>query len=88
MWCKLGNTDTITNQSWVIFNESYLTEADFTYPVSFNGKMRFKITLPISLSKEEIEKEILSEPKTHHYLGGEKPKKIIIVPNRIINIVV
>nr|WP_299206272.1 leucine--tRNA ligase [uncultured Brumimicrobium sp.] len=89
LWVVLGNeAGTLSDANYPIFNEDYLVEDAFEYPVSFNGKMRFKVELPNSLSKEEIEKEILSLEKSQKYLEGKTPKKVIVVPGRIVNIVV
>lgn len=87
LWSKLGNTESITFAAWPKFNPEFLVEANHTYPVSFNGKMRFKIELPTEMSKEQIEKEILAHEKTAHYLEGKAIKKLIIVPKKIVNIV-
>ena len=88
LWSKLGMEGSVSNQSFPAVDEQFLVEDSFTYPVSFNGKMRFKIDLPSSLSKEEIETEVLAHGKTSTYLNGQDPKKVIVVPKRIINIVV
>ena len=64
-----------------------MVESSKNYPVSFNGKMRFTIELPLDMSKEEIEKTVLAHEKTEAQLEGRTPKKIIIVPGKIINIV-
>ncbi len=87
IWNKLGHTKSITFAQWPEFKPEYLLEANHTYPVSFNGKMRFKIELPTELSKEEIEKEVMAHQKTAHYLEGKSIKKLIIVPKKIVNIV-
>ena len=57
------------------------------YPIAFNGKMRFKISIPAEMTKDEVEAEVMNHEKTAHYLDGKSPKKIIVVPKRIINIV-
>ena len=88
LWSKLGMEGSVSSQSFPAVDEQFLVEDSFTYPVSFNGKMRFKIDLPSSLSKEEIETEVLAHGKTSTYLNGQDPKKVIVVPKRIINIVV
>ncbi len=87
IWSKLGNKTSITKASFPIFNQNYLEESEFTYPVSFNGKMRFKATFGIDKKQKEIEKEILENENTIKYLSGKKPNKIIVVHKRIINIV-
>jgi len=89
LWVVLGNqAGTVSDAQYPLCNEEYLVEDAFEYPVSFNGKMRFKVELPNSLSKDEIEKEILGMEKSQHYLEGKTPKKVIVVPGRIVNIVV
>ena len=88
LWGLLGNTSSVTVASWPKFEAAYLIENDFEYPVSFNGKMRFKISLPVTMGKEEVEKALFEHEKTAHYLDGKDPKKVIVVPKRIINVVV
>ena len=88
LWEKLGNTPgTISFASFPKFNESVLVEANFEYPVSFNGKMRFKVELPLALNAQEIEKEVMSSAEAMKYLEGKEPKKVIVVPGRIVNVV-
>ncbi len=87
LWEKLGHNESLTNVPYPLHDETYLVENSKNYPVSFNGKMRFTLELALSLSKEEIENAVLSETKTQEYLQGKTPKKLIIVPNKIINIV-
>ena len=88
LWLQLGNKETITFQNFPVVNENYLIDDAFNYPISFNGKMRFQIELPTSLTVQEIEKEILSREEVIKQLAGAKPKKIIIVPKKIVNFVV
>jgi leucyl-tRNA synthetase len=88
LWRKLGHTESIAYAEWPIFNADFLVEDAFEYPVSFNGKMRFKIALPTDMSKEDVEKAVLEYEQSAKYLEGKAPKKIIVVPNRIVNIVV
>ena len=73
---------------WPAFDKSHLLESSYAYPVSFNGKMRFKIELPLDLGKEEIEKTVLASVDVAKYLEGKVPKKVIVVPGKIVNIVV
>jgi len=88
LWVKLGNAPgTISNQKFPQFNEEHLVEANITYPVSFNGKMRFNLELPTAFSKEEVEKAVLENEQTHKYLEGNTPKKVIVVLGKIVNIV-
>jgi leucyl-tRNA synthetase len=87
IWSQIGNLDSITSASFPKLDSIYLIETEISYPVSFNGKMRFKIALPVDMQKQEIEESIMNHEKTKKYIGNEKPKRIIIVPNKIINIV-
>jgi len=88
LWEKLGHTTGIATAPFPICNETYLVEDNFTYPISFNGKMRLNIELPTTLTVAEIEKEVLSREEVQKHLNGATPKKIIIVPKKIVNIVV
>tara|TARA_B110000003_G_scaffold171144_1_gene170815 strand:- start:1819 stop:4587 length:2769 start_codon:yes stop_codon:yes gene_type:complete len=88
IWQKLGNETSVTMATFPVFNTDYLVENEINYPVSFNGKMRFKITLPAEMTKEEVEAEVLKHERTAHYLEGKSPKKVIVVPKRIVNIVI
>jgi leucyl-tRNA synthetase len=88
LWEKLGNSDSVTIQQWPVFDEAHLVESEIHYPVSFNGKMRFKITLPADFTKEQVEEAVLAYEKTAQYLPDGKPKKMIVVPGRIVNVVV
>ncbi|MCW3103233.1 MAG: leucyl-tRNA synthetase [Bacteroidetes bacterium] len=88
LWKRLGHTESITYAAFPEFREEYLVESAFNYPVSINGKTRFFQEYDLSLSKEDIEKEVLNLEQTQKYLEGKTPKKIIVVHNRIVNIVV
>ncbi len=89
LWVKLGKQPgTISTAQFPLFNEEHLAESSFDYPVSFNGKMRFKVNLSLSLSPKEIEVEVLKMDESSKWLEGKTPKKVIIVPGKIVNIVV
>ena len=88
LWSKLGHSESITKASFPAFNPDYLVEAEFSYPVSFNGKMRFMLPLPTNMPKDEVEKAVLADEQSAKYLDGKAPKKVIVVPGRIVNIVV
>jgi len=89
LWEKLGNeSGGLSFAAFPKFNPDYLIENEFTYPVSINGKMRVKFTLPLSLEVGEIEKEVLDNADVQRYLEGKTPKKVIVVKGRIVNIVV
>ena len=87
LWSLLGNAKSIDFAPFPALNEAYLVEDEIEYPVSFNGKMRFKLSLSAELSKEEIEEIVMKDEKVIQQLDGAKPKKIIVVPKKIINIV-
>lgn len=88
LWHQLGHTESITFAPFPLCNEAYLVEDSFNYPISFNGKMRFNIELPATLTVPEIEKEVMNLEEVQKHLNGASPKKIIIVPKKIVNIVV
>ncbi len=88
LWQLLGHDDTITYQNFPEFKEEYVKENSFSYPVSFNGKMRFKLDLPINMPRDEIEKAVLAAEDAQKWIEGKTPKKIIVVPNKIVNIVI
>ena len=87
LWQVLGNTTSIAEAAFPVFEEKYLVESSKEYPISFNGKLRFKLELPLDMSKEEIEKVVMAHDKTQDYLQGRTPKKVIVVPGKIVNIV-
>ncbi len=87
LWEKLGNTESIANAAFPKFEEKFLIESTKQYPISFNGKMRFTIELPLDLTKEEIEETVMAHEQTIKYLDGRTPKKVIVVPGKIVNIV-
>jgi len=87
LWNQLGHTTSISFAPFPKFDEKHLVESSKVYPISFNGKMRFTLELPLDLSKEEIEKAVMNHDKTQAQLQGRTPKKVIIVPGKIVNIV-
>jgi len=88
LWEIYGNKSVLSYQTWPIFDANYLVEDTFEYPVSFNGKARFKITLAVDLPTSEIEKAVLADEHTNKWIEGKTITKVIIVPNKIVNIVV
>ncbi|MFL2623263.1 MAG: leucine--tRNA ligase [Flavobacteriaceae bacterium] len=87
LWSKLGHNTSISGVEFPVFEDKYLVESTKNYPISFNGKMRFTLELPLDLSKEAIEKRVLENDKTIAQLDGRIPKKVIVVPGKIVNIV-
>lgn len=87
LWKRLGNAESVTYAPYPVHEDKYLQEDSKEYPVSFNGKVRFKRAYATSMSVAEIEQAILTDPQTTEQLQGNTPKKVIVVPNRIINIV-
>ncbi|KGO07095.1 leucine--tRNA ligase [Dokdonia donghaensis] len=87
LWSKLGHTESISEAGFPVFEEKHLVESAKNYPISFNGKMKFTLELPLDMSKDEIEKTVMAHEKTQMYLDGRTPKKVIVVPGKIVNIV-
>src|SRR5574343_195166 len=87
LWSALGHEGSIATVAFPKFEEKYLVESEKEYPVSFNGKMRFTIKLPLDLTKEQIQEIVLADDRTIAQLAGNTPKNIIIVPGKIINLV-
>lgn len=87
LWAALGNKTSVCDAKFPAFNEAYLVESSVKYPISFNGKVRFILELPADMPKEEVEKTALSNEQTIKQLDGNAPKKIIVVPGKIVNIV-
>ncbi|MFO8023438.1 MAG: class I tRNA ligase family protein, partial [Perlabentimonas sp.] len=88
LWQILGHDQSVGIAEWPKHNEEHLIESTFTCPVSFNGKTRFTVDIPLNLPKNEVEKMILEHEQTARYLDGKTPKKVIVVPNKIVNVVV
>jgi leucyl-tRNA synthetase len=87
LWEKMGNMESISTAAYPVFEEKYLIEAIKTYPISFNGKMRFTLDLSLDLSKDEIEKIVMADDRTQKQMEGRTPKKVIVVPGKIVNVV-
>ncbi|MBC8111712.1 MAG: leucine--tRNA ligase [Verrucomicrobia bacterium] len=88
LWEQLGNTDSITQTDFPVWNEEFIREDAFEYPISINGKVRAKITFSLDTTKEEIEKSVLASEQVQKWLEGKEPKKVIVVPKKIVNVVV
>jgi leucyl-tRNA synthetase len=88
LWHQLGHETSVTKAIFPEFKAEYVTEDTFEYPVSFNGKMRFKMSIALNIPVPEIEKQVMSGTETQKWLEGKTPKKVIIVPGKIVNIVI
>ncbi|MBR0323268.1 MAG: class I tRNA ligase family protein, partial [Bacteroidales bacterium] len=88
LWHQMGHDDSVVMQKFPEFVESYVVENNFTYPVSINGKKRFDLELPITLTPTEIEKAAIESPEATKWIADKSIKKVIVVPKKIINIVV
>jgi leucyl-tRNA synthetase len=88
LWFQLGNKGSVTQATFPKVEEKYLVDNTVNYPVQFNGKMRFTIALAADLSNADVEKEVLSSAEAQKYLEGKTPKKVIVVPKKIVNVVV
>jgi leucyl-tRNA synthetase len=87
LWAQLGHISSISTAVFPTFVETYLVESSKNYPISFNGKTRFTLELPLDMPKDDIEKTVLAHQKTQDQLQGRTPKKVIVVPGKIVNIV-
>ena len=88
LWQLLGNTGNVCNTTFPEFNAEFIADNTFAYPVSFNGKTRFTLELPIDMPVPEIEKAVLQAPEAQKWLDGKPPKKVIVVPRKIVNVVI
>ena len=88
LWNLSGNEGFIGNAQWPVFEESYVIEKNKAYPISINGKTRTNMEFPLDMSKEDIESQVLQNEIVLKWLDGSPPKKVIVVPGRIVNIVV
>ncbi len=88
LWSILGHENSLAYLPWPEVDEKLLTEESFEYPVSFNGKMRFRIELPLNMPQPEIEEAVLADPKAQKWIEGKTIRKFILVPQKIINVVV
>jgi leucyl-tRNA synthetase len=87
LWNLLGYDSSVGRATFPEYNESYLTEDTFTYPVSFNGKTRLMLSLPVAMMPAEVEQAVLAAPEAQKWLQGATPKKVIVVPRKIVNVV-
>ncbi len=88
LWSKLGHQESISQAQYPEYNEAYLTEDAHEYPISINGKVRAKMSFSLEMPKAEMEKAVLEAEQIQKWLEGKAPKKVIIVPQKIVNIVV
>lgn len=88
LWNKLGHLESVSTAPYPKHEEKYLVKSSHAYPISFNGKVRFTHQMPLDKSKSEVEEEVLALEKTQQYLSNQSPKKVIVVPGKIVNIVV
>lgn len=87
LWEKLGHTDTVLNATFPKYDEQYLIESSFNYPISINGKVRAQMSFALDMPKEDIEKVVMSSEIVQKWSEGKPPKKVIIVPGKIVNVV-
>ena len=88
LWEMLGNTPSVTKTDWPQYDEYYLVEDAYEYPVSINGKKRFTLSLSLNLKNDEIQNEVLAADKMKELLNGASPKKVIVIPGKIVNVVI
>jgi leucyl-tRNA synthetase len=88
LWHLMNKEGSVVDAPMPEFEAKYLIENEYEYPVSFNGKMRFKLNLPLDLSVEEVKRAVMANETTQKWTLGSEPKKVIVVPGKIINVVV
>jgi leucyl-tRNA synthetase len=88
LWHTMGNEETIFDAQWPEFNEEYLKEDTFKYAISFNGKVRYTLEFAADADKAEVEATVLNHPDSVKWMQGKVPKKVIVVPRKIVNIVI
>jgi leucyl-tRNA synthetase len=88
LWHALGHTTTVCDARFPVYKEEYLKENNANYTISFNGKARFSLEFPVDMPAGEVEKTVLAHEHSQKWLEGKTPKKIIVVPGKIINIVI
>jgi leucyl-tRNA synthetase len=88
LWFQLGNKESVSKATFPECNEEYLVESEFAYPISVNGKTKFNLPLPLALTKEQVEQEVLSNDDVQKLLNGQAPKRMIVVHGKIVNMVV
>lgn len=88
LWERLGQSGSVTEATWPVHNPDFLVEKAISYPVQFNGKVRFQLEVPADMPANEVEKAVLENEKAAKYLDGKSPRKVIVVPGRIVNVVV
>ena len=89
LWKLLGNeAGSLSYAAFPKFNPDFLVEDDFSYPISINGKTKTNLSIPLSLDQQEVEAMVLADENVQKYLAGQKPKKVIVVQGRIVNMVV
>ena len=87
LWHQLGHDTTVCDAEWPAYNEEYLVEQSVSYVISFNGKARYNLQLPVGISKEEAEKAALENELSQKWMEGKTVRKVIVVPGKIVNIV-
>jgi leucyl-tRNA synthetase len=88
LWEKLGHSTSILNAAFPAFDKQYLVENSFEYPISINGKVRVKMNFALDMPKEDIEKLVMASEIVQKWTDGKAPKKVIIVPGKIVNVVI
>jgi leucyl-tRNA synthetase len=88
LWQACGETESITKASFPKWNEAFIRESAVVYPVAFNGKTRYQIQVPVDMPQQEVQELALSHEEASKWLNGGKPKKVIVVPGRMVNVVV
>ena len=88
LWHLLGHDSSVVDAAFPVYDESKVAENSFNYPISFNGKMRFSMELPLTMGADEVQAAVLAAPEAAKWLEGKQVKKMIFVPKKIVNLVI
>ena len=88
LWHLLGHETSVVNATFPVYDESKTVENSFNYPISFNGKMRFNLELPVTMNADEVQAAVLAAPESAKWIEGKQIRKVIYVPKKIVNIVI
>jgi len=88
LWIQLGNKGSVHAQQWPAYDEALLVSDTVTIPVQVNGKVRAQLEVPVSISEEELKEKALAEENVQKYLAGDEPKKVIVIPGKMVSVVV
>jgi leucyl-tRNA synthetase len=88
LWNRLGHAQSLSYEAWPNVNPAMLTDSEVELPVQINGMVRARVLVPVGLPEEELKKRALAEPQVKAHLNGGEPKKVIVIPNKMVSVVI